>query len=309
MNKFYDLYENEKPDEHFISQNFFYPPTNEYYNQEDNYNANEIVYYKGNNEIDKSEKTKAKTNEEEMNKSVIIDLNIDDSNKNDFNLNNNPTKCDCEKIINEKKKCGRKRKRNDENKTGEHNKFSDDNIRRKCKHLVINNTLKFINNQIIKIYNGNIGNGIFKKELQTINQSQKSDATINFNKIFLTKKLGEIFSDPISGRFTNFPPNHNKNLIEKLMNEEDENKRIYFNNLFNLTFTQCLQHFRGEIYINELDGLKCFNQVKNDILNKYVEDGEEYIDSLCYYLNNFEEIINNKRARKSRKKKNENENE
>ena len=50
--------------------------------------------------------------------------------------------------------------------------------------------MKFINNQIIKIYNGNIGNGIFKKELQTINQSQKSDATINFNKNFLTKKLG-----------------------------------------------------------------------------------------------------------------------
>jgi hypothetical protein len=100
--------------------------------------------------------------------------------------------------------------------------------------------------------------------------------------------LGEIFSDPISGRFTNFPPNHNKNLIGKLMNEEDENKRIYFINLFNLTFIQCLKHFRGELYINELDGLKCFNQVKNDILNKYVEDGEEYIDSLCYYLNNFE---------------------
>ena len=96
----------------FISQNFFYPPTNEYYNQEDNYNANEIVYYKGNNEIDKSEKTKAKTNEEEMNKSLIIDLNINDSNKNDFNLNNNPIKCDCEKIIKEKKKMWKKKEKN-----------------------------------------------------------------------------------------------------------------------------------------------------------------------------------------------------
>ena len=69
-----------------------------------------------------------------------------------------------------KKKCGRKRFRpNKYNK--EHNKFSDDNIIRRCKHLVRKNVLQFIINQIKKEYNGNIGKGIFKKELHIINQS------------------------------------------------------------------------------------------------------------------------------------------
>ena len=185
----------------------------------------------------------------------------------------------------------------------EHNKYSDDNIRRKCKHLVLKHLLEFLNYKIRNIYNGNIGNGIFKKELQILNQSQKSDATINFNRIFLTKTIGEIFSENISGRFTNYPIYHNKVLINKLMNENDEQKRIYFNNLFNLNFIQCLKHFRGEEKIDLLDGLKCFKDIKNDIIDKYEKDGDEYYNTLFYYLNNYERIINNK---KSRKRKNNN---
>ena len=200
----------------------------------------------------------------------------------------------------EKKKCGRITMRDSDRKI-EHNKYSDDNLRRKCKHLVLKYILKFINYQILIIYNGNIGNGIFKKQLQTLNQSQKSDATINFNKMFLNKTLAEIFSENISGRFTNFPPNHNKLLIEKLMNENDEEKKIYFNNIFNLTFIQCLKHFTGEIKIDLLDGLKCFEDIKNDIMNNYEDDGLDYYNTLKYYLNNFEVIINNKKARKPRK--------
>ena len=74
------------------------------------------------------------------------------------------------KIVLQKKKCGKKRFRpNKYNK--EHNKFSDDNIIRRCKHLVRKNVLQFIINQIKKEYNGNIGKGIFKKELHIINQS------------------------------------------------------------------------------------------------------------------------------------------
>ena len=200
----------------------------------------------------------------------------------------------------EKKKCGRITMRDSDRKI-EHNKYSDDNLRRKCKHLVLKYILKFINYQILIIYNGNIGNGIFKKQLQTLNQSQKSDATINFNKMFLNKTLAEIFSENISGRFTNFPPNHNKLLIEKLMNENDEEKKIYFNNIFNLTFIQCLKHFTGEIKIDLLDGLKCFEDIKNDIMDNYEDDGLDYYNTLKYYLNNFEVIINNKKARKPRK--------
>ena len=204
----------------------------------------------------------------------------------------------------EKKKCGRKRKREDamEEKV-EHNKFSDDNVRRRCKHLVLKNTMDFINGSIKRIYNGNIGNGIFKKELQTINQKQMQDATITFNQNFLNKSLGDIFSEDISGRYTNLPSNHNKLLIMKLIDEPDEEKKNYFINLFNITFINALKHFNGQIVIPELIGLKCFRDLKDEVTNKYPEDGEDYYVSLKYYFDNFEEIILNKRARKARKKK------
>ena len=206
--------------------------------------------------------------------------------------------------ISEENKRGRKRNRSEENeKINEHDKFSDDNLRRKCKHLVLKNSKDFINKSIKKIYKGNIGNGIFKKELQTINQKQKSDATIDFNKNFLSKTLGDIFSEDISGRFTNLPLNHNKILIIKLMNEEDEDKRNYFNKLFNITFIDCLKHFNKKKIIPELFGLKCFSDIKNEILNKYPKDGEDYYSELQYYFDNYEKIIMKKKARKKRSKK------
>jgi hypothetical protein len=126
----------------------------------------------------------------------------------------------------QKKKCGRKKLSNKEIK--EHNKYSDDNIRRKCKHLVLKNTLTFINEKIFIMYGGKIGEGILKKELKIINHVQKSDASIDFNQDFLKKKLGEIFSESISGRYSNLPSIHNKRLIMSLINEKDENKKKIF---------------------------------------------------------------------------------
>ena len=203
---------------------------------------------------------------------------------------------------NEKKLCRQKRVRNEEN-LEKHDKYADDIIRRKCKHLVINNLFDFLNHRINFIYKGKIGHSIFTKQLKIINQSQITNPNIEFNQIFLTKKIGEIFSDDISGKYSRLPLNHNKNLIYKLMNEKDEDKKIYFQKLFNLNFTQCLKHFRGEEHNELLDGLKCFKDMKNEILNQYKEDGDEYYEVLEYYLNNFEDIINNKRPRKSRKTK------
>ena len=199
-----------------------------------------------------------------------------------------------------KKQCGRKRKRPIDNKI--HNKFSDDNMRRRCKHLVLKNILFFINKQIRIQYKGDIGNGILKKELHIINQSQKSDATINFNKDFLNKKLKDIFSESISARYTSYPSNQNKIIIDRLLNENDEKIRQYFTKLFNFNFLECLGHFRGKTIIKELEGLKCFKDIKNEILNQY-KDGKEYVDKLEKYLNNYEEITLNKKPRRSWKSK------
>ena len=208
------------------------------------------------------------------------------------------------RTIIDKKKCGRKRK--NENNTTEHNKFSDDNVRRRVKHLCFKYLLLFINSQIKEIYNNKIGQGIFQKQLQTLNQSQISNAKILFNQQLLEKNLGEIFSDKVTGKLTNIQSDHNKKLIQKLINEEDIEKRIYFQKLFNVKLKDCFEHFSGNKVIDELEGMELFNEISeitSEYLEKY-EDGKDYIQQLEYYLKNYENIIKNKRSRKERSKKN-----
>ena len=191
------------------------------------------------------------------------------------------------------------RKKKDDESIREHNKCSDDNLIRKCKHLVLKNFIDFINEKIEKLYNGKIGNSIFKKKFLTFNKKQKAESSTNYNKNFLTKKLKDICSDKISNRFTNYVKDHNKNLITVLLNEEDEEKRIYFQKLFDKTFFDCLNHFRGSNSIEEFKGMKCFNEVKEEF-----KDDKEYMNIINFYLNNYEDIINRKKARNSRKNQN-----
>ena len=91
------------------------------------------------------------------------------------------------------------------------------------------------------------------------------------------------------------PPYHNKNLIQKLLNEKDEVKKKEFNNLFRLTFLQCLEHFIEKKFYKELNGMN----ILKDELKKYIDD--DYADNLTYYFNNYEKIINEKKVRKLRK--------
>ena len=225
-----------------------------------------------------------------MKDSSSIDININEIlNFNKINLKTDDGKSE-DNTYNSLK---RKRGRNGPGCTGgEHNKFSDDNLRRKVKHLVLKNVFDFINEKIRSMYS-NINKGIFTKQLLTINQKQISDATILFNKKFLEKPLKDIFSVEISKRYTNYLESHNKNLINFLMNEEeDENKRVYFNNLFNLKFIECLEHFRGTADYIHLEGMKTFDEIKDD----FAKD-KNYLDVLTNYVEEYENITRNKKER------------
>ena len=222
--------------------------------------------------------------------SSSIDININEIlNFNKINLKTDDGKSE-DNTYNSLK---RKRGRNGPGCTGgEHNKFSDDNLRRKVKHLVLKNVFDFINEKIRSMYRV-INKGIFTKQLLTINQKQISDATILFNKKFLEKPLKDIFSVEISKRYTNYLESHNKNLINFLMNEEeDENKRVYFNNLFNLKFIECLEHFRGTADYIHLEGMKTFDEIKDD----FAKD-KNYLDVLTNYVEEYENITRNKKER------------
>ena len=201
-----------------------------------------------------------------------------------------------------KTKLGRKRK--NDNTIGEHNKYSNDNLRRKCKTLVLNSALEFLNEKIRIIYKGKIGNGINKKQLFSLNQTYKSDISIENNKNFLYKTLGEIFSGDISPRFGAKYPEHNKNVIQRLLNDKDEKKRLYFQRLFIIQFFKCMKVFSGTNDYDELKGFKKFKVVKNILKDKHER---EYIDILESYLKNYKENIEYKRGRKSKQKNEENE--
>ena len=211
-------------------------------------------------------------------------------------------------IIEKRNKFGRKRKEEnkDINNNKLHDKFSDDNVRRKLKRLIFSHLRKYINNQIKIKYNGKIGKGIYKKELYTLNQEQIANTNVKYNQLLLKKTLFEIFSVNISGRITNFSKEHNKIIINELINEKDKEKRIFFQNLFNLTFSDCLEYLRGDKYIEQLNGLELFsefNEIKHDYLKKY-NDGEIYVNQLKYYLKEYENLINKKNPRNSSKKRN-----
>ena len=92
-----------------------------------------------------------------------------------------------------------------------------DNMQRVCKHLVIENVRKFINDKIFEVFQGKIGSGFMKKELFTINQNQKVDSHSKFNKDFLNKSIKDILSEDITTRITYYEKDHNKKVIENLI--------------------------------------------------------------------------------------------
>jgi hypothetical protein len=212
-----------------------------------------------------------------------------------LNLVREPEKEQEHNEIKEKKR-GRKTERTEV--SNPHNKFADDNLRKKSKHIILSEILTFLNSKLKEIYKDNIGNGILLKQLLTLNHKQKANIIVNDNKQFLQKTLQEIFSDDISRRYTNFPSDHNKNLINRLLEEDDEEKRKYFNTLFKLTFSEVLCHFQGKQIIKELVGLRTYKEA----LKNY-ETEKDYYENLKYHLTNFEEIINSKKSRRSRKQK------
>ena len=198
-------------------------------------------------------------------------------------------------LIIKKKKVGRKRKLDYE----DNHKIANDNMIRKCKHLVINNCIEFLNFQIKKIYHNNIGEGILIKKILDINQIQKSDNKLESTKLFLNKKLSEIFSVDISLKYSSFLPDHNKILISILLNEEDIEKREKFQKIFNLTFADCMQLFLGNNnkYI-EFEGFPVLDEIKDEL-----NEDNEYLEKIKNFLLNFEDIIKHKKPRKRNKKK------
>ena len=196
----------------------------------------------------------------------------------------------------EQTKFGRKKKNSSE--TGKHNKYSGDNLIRKCKGIIMHLVYILINNKIEENYKSDSNYDKKTKKLLKINQFQIINSDVEFNKNIMNKTLGEILSDSITLRYSRYEQDHNEKLIKNLLEEKDEKKKSLFTKLFNLTFLDCLMHFRGTKPIKELEDLTKYEEIC-----KSFEQDEDYLYSFRYYIDNYEKIMENKKARTKKDKK------
>ena len=194
----------------------------------------------------------------------------------------------------EKKEPGRNKKEFEG--FGEHNKYSDDNLIRKIKHVIMEGMRAFINKKIKMFYADEDKEELSKKFLFVLKQNQIVHSKVEYNKMFLSKTIREIFSGDISSKYSRYPPWHNKDLIESLSNDKDPVKSTFFNNIFNLNFVDCLSHFRGSKPNENLNGLVKLEEHLELEKSTGLFD-EDYCTLFRHFVQNFEKIIMEKKPR------------
>ena len=241
----------------------------------------EINEFKNNNKLELYEKAQ-----------LIEEANLEKTTKKTKIIRNKKRK---RKKIDDKDKNVERKEESDNNESRV--KYSIDNLIRRTKTVVLNSMLQFDNNVILKTYDYNIGRGINTKILLKNDYSQKRDTKIEFNKNFLYKTQQEIFSEKISKKNKyKFPEDHNKILIENLLEEKDEIKRNIFQSLFSKTFKECIHQICGNEYFECLEGLK---QIYDEEMIKMKED-EEFKKLINDVLNNYEKKLNDRKPRKGK---------
>jgi hypothetical protein len=191
--------------------------------------------------------------------------------------------------------------------------MSGDNVVRKIKVKLFAYLLEFLNNILSKKHNDK--NRLYKLDYQFIKNLKK------INDIeYLNMPLKDLFSMEITPRYKSISYDHNKELINRIINHEewveDYNTVIF---VFNMTFGEWLDMFTCKKDINYLknkcgqcDGIN-FEMINNNIsnVNKLLEDmleknDEKYFSIFTFYLYNYKKWFSIKSSRRSRKPKKQN---
>ena len=183
----------------------------------------------------------------------------------------------------------------DNNKNEDSNKI----LNKKRRILTIDSSFLFINKKIRTIYNNDIGKSIIIKQFLQIHKEKLSHSSVEFDKEFLNKKMKEILSDIISKKYTNYPPNKNKELVEILINDKEKGGD-YFKELFDLRFVDYLSHINGTQQLDILNGLMKVDEIMT--FKDFKIDKDE-IPIYELYFKKYESLINEKKSRKSKKDK------
>ena len=289
-----DFYDDDN-EENFASDNIniFFEPT---INKEDSTKAEAFSTEKTSNSTDvKDEKEKEKENKI-------------------FEITKEPKKIkDLEEIkeLKEFKLLGQKRE------SENHTKFAFDNLVRKIKSKLVSAILIILNKSLQKEEKKEIKTPLKKTQKQKKGdiksecflkpeQSIMLDTKVKYNLDLLKMTLREIFSKNVSEKVKNYSKEHqldyNKNFIEKIKDDERKEKT---NAILDMTFLQCMEHYRGSKRYDVLSGLEI--EYEKDI--EQMSDDVEYMENFIEHLKYFEVLYANKKSRNSKKKKtNEEEN-
>ena len=182
------------------------------------------------------------------------------------------------------KKKGRKRK-NSISEPTKNDKNRDDNIRIRILTLFMNRIQIYINSKLSKYFRTKSKKNLIKK----IERINKLSSKVDECKNFLQKNIGEVFSAPLSNRCTNYSKDFNKNLIDNLK-KNSQNEEI--KGLFDKTVKEMY-----EIYISNT--IHEFNLNKD--LEKIKQEDENYAVEFKKKALNLITSINEKVGRKKRK--------
>ena len=159
-------------------------------------------------------------------------------------------------------------------------KNNNNNKIRKKKKILLESIRLFINDRIEKIYNKKIGKGVLRKQILPLAYIYTQKTGVGFNKNLIEKDLKYIFSLDITRR-KKWDKKRNKIIIDALLDEKDEEKKIALKKLFDIKLYDCIEHLTGEKIVDGLQGLETFyeNQLKKE-KNNYELNINEFLEDL-----------------------------
>lgn len=182
---------------------------------------------------------------------------------------------------------------------GKHDKFCYDNMTRKLKTKFFETLLSYTNSSIepIPVENEKKRNKTKKIFFLKINQKIIKDINVISNQKLLNDKLKDIFSEDVSSKMANYGPDYNRKVINQLIEDQSNQAKVLAS--LERTFLECLEHFRGTKYYEELAGLeKEYDKVINGLRNS--GETEEYITLFKDFVGRFEIYYQTKKARPGR---------
>ena len=173
-------------------------------------------------------------------------------------------------------------------------KYPDKLIRatKKCLFDTIMDYLNFIINKL----NGKASFSKYNKLLK-INYEQIRNVTANFNQDLLKTLVKEIFSVDITGKYTIYMKEHNRDLINECLNNTNQEKRKIFEIIFNKTLLEYIKLISRREEIKDLEGLVDIFQINLSKMNEYKK---EIIFQII--TDDYESLFSEKKKSKKKKK-------